>query len=670
MQKNSAHTNRMHCSSCISEESSAKTLNLKKIQLIISIVLTLPLLWGMLSYFSWIMNPWVQFALATPVQFIIGREFYIGSFRALLNKSATMDTLVALGTSAAYFYSLFLTVQWTMSSSAHPPGLYFETSALLITLILLGRYFESVATSRTSQAIKKLMRLQPKNARVIRDGQEIDIAVEEVNVGEVILVRPGEKIPVDGKVISGFSAVDESLLTGESMPQEKKAGDLITGGAINGHGSFKMQAARVGKDTTLAQIIKTVEEAQQSKAPIQRIADVISGIFVPLVLLFAVLTFFIWWLWAAPGDFAGALQKAIAVLVIACPCALGLATPTSIMSGSGRAAEFGILFKNGEALELMQKIKTIVLDKTGTLTKGRPELTDIHVEKNIAERDFLFYVGSAEKNSEHPLAEAVLNNILAKGIVLTEPEKFAAIPGSGIRATIQNQEVLIGTQKFLENNHIAFPLIFDKIAELEQAGKTILLVTIQQQFSGWLALADTIKSDTKTAVKQLKNLGKEIIMITGDNPRTAKAIADQIGIDKILAETPPQGKAAEIKNLQAQGKKVMMAGDGINDAPALASADIGVAMGQGSDIAIESAAVTLIHGDLSSLIQAIYMSQKTMTNIKQNLFWAFGYNVIGIPIAAAGLLAPWIAGAAMAFSSLSVVLNALRLQYVKKLSLA
>ncbi len=648
-------------------------LKKQKIKLAVSFILSFPLLWAMASHFTftaWIylphflMNPWIQFALATPVQFIIGREFYVGSYRSLLNKSANMDVLIALGTSAAYFYSLFLTLQWTLRPETPLPGLYYETSAILITLILLGRFFETLAKGRTSEAIQKLMRLQPKRASVIRNDQEISILIEEVIVGDIVLIRPGDKIPVDGEVIEGISSVNESMLTGESLPMEKTIGSSIAAGTLNGNGSIKIKASRIGKDTLLAQIIKAVEDAQNSKAPIQRIADVISGIFVPIVVVLAVITFLIWWIWASPGHFAGALEKAIAVLVIACPCALGLATPTSIMSGTGRAAEFGILFKNGEALELMHKIKTIILDKTGTVTQGKPELTHIFAE-NIAENDFLSLVGAAEKNSEHPLAQAILTAVMAKGIVLIDPSSFEAIPGYGIRAVVKSNKILIGTEKLMRENNISLPEISEKIFKLENEGNTTLLVAINQQYAGILAVADTIKKDSPEAIKKLKKMGMELMMITGDNQRTAKAIANQVGIDEVMAGVLPAAKAERIKQIQAQGKKVMMVGDGINDAPALASADIGVAMGSGSDIAIESADVTLVHGNLSSLAVAIHMSRKTMANIKQNLFWALGYNVLGIPIAAAGFLAPWIAGAAMAFSSLSVVLNALRLQYVK-----
>ncbi|MFC5648794.1 heavy metal translocating P-type ATPase [Paenibacillus solisilvae] len=652
-----------------------KEIRHKKMQLAASAILSFPLLWAMVSHFSftsWIylpdflMNPWVQLVLATPVQFIIGRQFYVGAYKALLNKSANMDVLVSLGTSAAYFYSLYLTLQWAASVGAHrhEPDMYYETSAILITLIILGKLFEVLAKGRTSEAIKKMMGLQAKTALVIRNNQEVSIPAQEVVIGDIVLVKPGEKIPVDGEVVDGLSAVDESMLTGESIPVEKKAGEPVIGATVNKNGSLKIKATRVGKETALAQIIKVVEEAQGSKAPIQRIADVISGIFVPIVVGIAVVTFLVWFIWAAPADFAAALEKAIAVLVIACPCALGLATPTSIMAGSGRAAEFGILFKGGEHLESMQKVQTVVLDKTGTVTKGKPELTDVRME-NMDEATALRLIGSAEKQSEHPLAEAIVAGILARGITLTATEQFEAIPGYGIRAIVEGKDVLVGTRKLLQREAIDFGKAGTAMEELEFEGKTAMLVAVDNKYAGMVAVADTIKDSSKEAVARLKQMGIEVIMITGDNKRTAHAIAHQVGINRVLAEVLPEGKAEEVKKLQGQGKIVAMVGDGINDAPALATADVGIAIGTGTDIAMEAADVTLMRGELTSIADAIYMSRKTITNIKQNLFWALGYNTLGIPIAAIGLLAPWVAGAAMALSSVSVVLNALRLQRVK-----
>lgn len=647
----------------------------QKRKLILSAILSLPLLWAMVSHFSftsWIwmpdlfMNPWFQLILATPVQFFIGKQFYVGAYKALRNKSANMDVLVSLGTSAAYFYSLYLTIDWAVAGANlhHGPEMYYETSAVLITLVIMGKLFESLAKGRTSEAIKTLMGLQAKTALVIRDGQEMTIPVEQVMVGDHVLVKPGEKIPVDGKVVEGTSAVDESMLTGESIPVEKKAGDAVIGATINKNGRLMLEATKVGKETALAQIIKVVEEAQGSKAPIQRVADVISGIFVPIVVGIAIVAFLVWYFWVTPGNFAHSLEIAIAILVIACPCALGLATPTSIMAGSGRAAELGVLFKGGEHLESTHKIDTIILDKTGTVTKGKPELTDVEVNQ-FDEELFLQLVGSAEKSSEHPLAEAIVTGIEARGIRLPAAKDFEAIPGYGIRAHVEGHEVLVGTRKLMAQHHVPVDSVLARMSELETEGKTAMLAAVDGQYAGLVAVADTIKETSRSAVARLKEMGIDVIMITGDNERTAQAIAKQVGIDHVRAEVLPEGKADEVKKLQQQGKKVAMVGDGINDAPALAMADIGMAIGTGTDVAMEAADVTLMKGDLNSIPDAIYMSRKTMSNIRQNLFWALGYNSLGIPIAAIGLLAPWVAGAAMALSSVSVVLNALRLQRMK-----
>lgn len=651
-----------------------KEIQNQKRKLLFSAILSLPLLWSMVGHFSftsWIyspeifMNPWFQLLLATPVQFYVGRQFYVGAYKALRNGSANMDVLIALGTSAAYFYSVYQTIIWSSGNGGahHVPALYFETSAVLITLVILGKLFESLAKGRSSEAIKSLMGLRAKTAIVVREGQEISIPVDEVIVGDLVLVRPGDKVPVDGEVVEGVSTVDESMLTGESIPVEKKAGDAVIGATVNKNGVLRIKATKVGKETALAQIIKVVEEAQGSKAPIQRIADVISGIFVPIVVGIAIVAFLVWYFYITPGNFSGALEIAIAILVIACPCALGLATPTSIMAGSGRSAELGILFKGGEHLEQTHKIDTIVLDKTGTVTKGKPELTDVITDGD--ETEFLTLVGTAEKNSEHPLAEAIVAGIQEKGLSLSGTEAFEAIPGFGIKAVVEGKEVLIGTRRLLERFEVDAKNAYDTMAKLEESGKTAMLVAINKQYTGMVAVADTIKETSKTAVARLKDMGIQVIMITGDNTRTANAIAAEVGIDQVLAEVLPEGKAEEVKKLQAQGKKVAMVGDGINDAPALATADIGMAIGTGTDVAMEAADVTLMRGDLSSIPDAIYMSRKTMSNIKQNLFWALAYNSLGIPIAALGLLAPWVAGAAMALSSVSVVLNALRLQRVK-----
>ncbi|MCK1982033.1 MULTISPECIES: heavy metal translocating P-type ATPase [Bacillaceae] len=650
-----------------------KEIEKQKGKFIFSAILSIPLLWAMVSHFEftsfiWLpemfMNPWVQLALATPVQFLVGGQFYVGAFKALRNKSANMDVLVALGTSAAYFYSVYLSIL-SIGSDAHMVELYFETSAVLITLIILGKLFEAKAKGRSSEAIKKLMGLQAKTATVLRDGQEMNLPIEEVIAGDIIYVKPGEKVPVDGEIFEGRSALDESMITGESIPVDKTAGDLVIGSTINKNGFLKVKATKVGKDTALAQIIKVVEEAQGSKAPIQRLADVISGIFVPIVVGIAIITFLVWYFAVSPGEFAVALEKLIAVLVIACPCALGLATPTSIMAGSGRAAEYGILFKGGEHLETTHRVNTVILDKTGTVTNGKPTLTDVIVSNGFEEKEFLKLVGAAERNSEHPLAEAIVEGIKEKGIELGSSEHFEAIPGFGIESTVESKSLLIGTRRLMEKNNIDIRGILPKMENLEKQGKTAMLVAIDNQFAGVIAVADTIKETSQKAIARLKEMGLEVVMITGDNKQTAQAIANEVGIDHVIAEVLPEGKAEEVKNLQKAGKIVAMVGDGINDAPALATADIGMAIGTGTDVAMEAADITLIRGDLNSIADAIFMSKMTIRNIKQNLFWAFAYNAIGVPIAALGFLAPWLAGVAMAFSSVSVVLNALRLQRIK-----
>lgn len=649
-----------------------KAIQQQKWKFITSVILSLPLLWTMVAHFSFtsflyvpdfLMNPWVQLILATPVQFIIGRQFYEGAYKALRNGSANMDVLVVMGTSAAYFYSVYQMI--VMNGSHHAPHLYFETSAVLITLILLGKLFEAKAKGRSSEAIKKLMGLQVKTAIILRDGVEVEVPLEEVAIGNILFVKPGEKIPVDGEMLEGQTAVDESMLTGESLPLDKKMGDVLYGSTINKNGFIKMKATKVGRDTALAQIIKVVEDAQGSKAPIQRLADKISGIFVPIVVGIAVLTFIVWIVWIDPGNFTQALEVLIAVLVIACPCALGLATPTSIMAGSGRAAEFGILFKGGEHLEQTQAIDTVVVDKTGTVTHGKPVLTDVIVAQGIEEENFLALLGAAEKQSEHPLAQAIVQGIEDKGIELGTVQFFEAIPGYGVQSTVSGQGVIIGTRKLMQQFNIDITNELLQMEQLESDGKTAMLAAINGKFAGLVAVADTIKETSKQAIERLQQMGIEVIMMTGDNVRAAQAIGKEVGVNAVIAEVLPEGKAEEVKKLQTQGRNVAMVGDGINDAPALATAHVGMAIGTGTDVAMEAADITLIRGDLNSIADAIVMSRKTMRNIKQNLFWAFAYNAIGIPIASSGFLAPWVAGAAMAFSSVSVVLNALRLQKVK-----
>ena len=628
------------------------------------------------------MNPWMQLLLATPVQFYIGLRFYKGAYTSLRNGSANMDVLVALGTSAAYFYSIFLMAEWIRGGGHGEAELYFEASAMIITLIYLGKLFETRAKGRTSQAIQKLLGLQAKTARIIRDGEEVEIAVEDVVIGDTVLVRPGEKIPVDGEIIEGQSAVDESMLTGESLPVDKASGDTVIGATINKNGSLRIEATKVGKNTALAQIVKVVEDAQGSKADIQRLADRISGVFVPIVIVIAAVTFLFWYFLMTPGDLRSSIIPMVSVLVIACPCALGLATPTSIMAGSGRAAEMGMLFKGGEHLEHTQAVDTVVLDKTGTVTKGEPALTDIFTIENMNESSelagalkdsresmetaVLQLVASAENPSEHPLASAIVDGVKERGIELLETEEFESIPGYGIRAMVAGKLLFIGTRKLMEQQLVTVDeTIFTKMKELEHDGKTAMLIAIEGRLAGVVAVADTVKESSQEAIARMHELGLTVMMLTGDNERTAAAIADEVGIDEVIAEVLPEEKSAAIKKIQEQGKKVAMVGDGINDAPALATADVGMAIGTGTDIAIEAADITLMRGDLNSVADAIIMSQKTMKNIKENLFFAFFYNAVGIPIAAIGFLAPWVAGAAMALSSVSVVTNALRLQRVK-----
>ncbi|MFC4558692.1 heavy metal translocating P-type ATPase [Virgibacillus kekensis] len=642
-----------------------KQLQKMRTKLIISALLSIPLLITMLDHLmgltlpAILMNPWFQLALAAPVQFIIGWQFYVGAYKNLRNKSANMDVLVALGTSAAFFFSLYEALK-TIGNPDYMPHLYFETSAILITLILFGKYLETSAKGRTTHAISKLLNLQAKQARVIRDDNEVMVPVQDVLKGERIIVKPGEKIPVDGIVLKGSTSVDESMITGESIPVEKGAQAQVIGATLNKNGTVEIEATKVGKETALASIVKAVEDAQGSKAPIQRLADIISGYFVPIVVGIAAVTFLAWIILVAPGEFEAALTAAIAVLVIACPCALGLATPTSIMVGTGKGAENGILFKGGEHLERTHQLDTIIFDKTGTITKGKPEVTDF-----TGDDETLALLASAEKGSEHPLAEAIVAYATEKNIQLKEVASFTAIPGRGIRATIDDHDVLVGTRKLMTDNGIDVTHLEDDLTTYETAGKTAMLIAVDSKLQGIVAVADTIKETAVEAINQLKAQGLEVIMLTGDNERTARAIAQQAGISNVIAQVLPEEKADKVKEVQRHGKKVGMVGDGINDAPALATADIGIAIETGTEVAIEAADVTILGGELLLIPKAIKLSNKTIRNIRQNLFWAFAYNSAGIPIAAAGLLAPWIAGAAMAFSSVSVVTNSLRLKRVK-----
>ena len=618
-------------------------------------------------------NFFIQFLLATPVQFWAGWQFYVGFWKALKHKTSDMNTLIAVGTSAAYLYSLIVTFvpHWIMVEGLMV-DVYFDTSAAIVVLILLGRFLEARARGKTSEAIKKLIGLQPKTARVIRNGEEADIPIEEVVRGDIVMVRPGDKIPADGVVRDGYSYVDESMVTGESLPVEKKAGDTVIGATVNKTGAFKFEATKVGKDTVLAQIIRLVQEAQGSKPPIARLVDVIASYFVPGVILAAIATFIVWVIWGPHPAFTYAFLNFIAVLIIACPCALGLATPTSIMVGTGKGAENGILIRGAEALETAHQLNAIVLDKTGTLTKGEPALTDIIESETVGKKEILTLAASAEKGSEHPLGEAIVRKAKEENLKLMDPKDFQAIPGYGIEATVDSKRILLGNLKLMEQRRVDLNGLSEKAEHLLDEGKTSMYLAINGKAIGILAVADTLKKNSREAVEALQRMGLEVVMLTGDNQRAANAIARQIGIRRVLAEVLPEMKAEEIKRLQSEGKKVGMVGDGINDAPALAQANVGIAIGTGTDVAMEAADITLIGGDLRGIVTAIALSKATIRNIRQNLFWAFAYNTILIPVAAGALfpffgilLNPIFAAGAMAFSSVTVVSNALRLRKFK-----
>ena len=630
-------------------------------------------------------KPYLLWALATPVQFWAGWRFYRGAWGALRHRTADMNTLIAVGTSAAYFYSMVAVLFPGLFTSANiEPGLYFDTSAMIIALILLGRFLESRARGQTSEAIKKLIGMQPKTALVIRDGEEREVPIEDVQVGDLILVRPGERVPVDGIVRQGYSSIDESMVTGESIPVEKKVGDEVIGATINKTGSFQFETTKVGKDTTLAQIIRMVEEAQGSKAPIQRLADVIASYFVPIVIGIALITFIIWYFTGPAPALTFALLNFVAVLIIACPCALGLATPTAIIVGTGKGAEHGILIRSAEALERSHQINTVLLDKTGTLTRGEPAVTDIIAIPSSSQEEVLRLAASAEHGSEHPLGEAIVKAASERKLEVSPATDFNAVPGHGVEASVEGKKLLLGNLRLMREKGFSLNGLEEEAEQLWEKGKTVMFLGIDSQVVGIIAVADTLKPDAKAAMNVLHNMGIEVVMLTGDNRRTAEAIAREVGIDRVLAEVLPEHKAQEVKKLQEEGKVVAMVGDGINDAPALAQADVGIAIGTGTDVAMETGDITLISGDLGGTVTAISLSKHTMRTIKQNLFWAFAYNTALIPVAAGvlylafgnsgvpsglhfilgdyGFLNPILAAAAMAASSLTVVSNSLRLK--------
>ncbi len=655
-----------------------RELKILRTKVVVSLVLGALILWGsfpglMQTAPMILRNFWVQMLLAVPVQFWAGFEFYRATISSLRHRTANMDTLVAIGTTVAFGYSVFVTVFPELVTKINiEPMPYFDTAAIIIGLILLGRYFEAKAKAGTSEAIKKLIAMQAKTARVLRDGKEIDVPISDVLIGDIIRVRPGEKIPVDGIIIEGESSIDESMITGESMPTDKGVGAVVVGATMNKTGTFTFKATKVGQETMLAQIIKLVQEAQGSKAPIQRLADLVSSYFVPIVLMLAILTFALWYIFGPAPTLLFALLNMVAVLIIACPCAMGLATPTAIMVGTGKGAEHGILIKDAESLETAHKINTIIFDKTGTLTKGQPGVTDVVAFGDIKEDELLQLAGSIEKGSEHSLAEAIVKAAEIKQLSFSKTEKFQAIPGHGVEALIDGKRIIFGNKRLMEKEKIDTTQADQEMSGMETAGKTVMMLGVENKLVGLIAVADIVKDSAKEGVTALKNLGVEVVILTGDNQRTANAIGGSLGIDRILAEVLPDQKEAEVRKIQAEGKVVAMVGDGINDAPALAAADVGIAMGTGTDVAIEAADITLINKDLKSVAAAIVLSKKTMRTIRMNLFWAFSYNVILIPVAMGALypffhllLNPIFASIAMATSSISVVSNSLLLKRKK-----
>lgn len=636
---------------------------------IFSAILTIPLLWAMAAHFSltsflWVpplfQTPLFQFALTLPIQLFIGQSFYLGAWNALKNRSANMDVLVVLSTTAAFLYSHYLTFT-TIGQASHGLTVYYESCAVIFTFLLLGKYLEATAKDRTKHAIGQLHELQPALAHVVRGDEVCTVPVEQLAVGDIFLVKPGERIPTDGMVLEGHASVDQSMFTGESLPVEKWSGHAVIGATLNQSGWLKVKATKVGEDTALTQVIRTVEEAQLSKAPIQRVADEITDVFVPIIIAIAAITFFAWYYVFTPQDFGGALEKAIAVLIIACPCALGLATPMSILVVSGRAAQMGILFKQGKYLEALQKIDTIVFDKTGTLTRGAHEVVGVNT-RGWSEAAFWRLVAGAEMTSEHPLAATIVAHAKKQGLSIPEATSFSSLPGYGIEATVEGHAVVVGSPRLLARKNVDIGTVLDQVERHGAEGKMVLLAAIDGRLAGYVVLSDRLKRDAKKAVAQLRKLGKDVIMITGDNPYTAKSVARQAGIGQVYAGVLPAQKAELILRLQEKGRKIAMVGDGLNDAPALTAASVGIALGTGADISKDSADVVIMHGEVTGVVHAIRLSQMAMKNIRQNLFWAFFYNAIAIPATMLGFLAPWLAGIAMAFSSLSVVLNSLRLR--------